>query len=73
MERYWVTWVDLVFALKEDAIFSLLVVHVVKSEALEGVPVVDVEITFSSDPKEKAHASVDASVAGLVLSFSRYA
>lgn len=45
----------------------------VKSETLEGVLVVDVEETFSSDPKEKAFTSASVSVIDPIFLFFCYA
>lgn len=52
VERYWEARVELVYALKEGATSSSLVVHVVKTEQVEDVFVVDVEEILSGEPKE---------------------
>lgn len=73
VDRYKETRVEVVSTLKEGAISSLLANYVVKSEALEGAPMVDVEETFSSDSNEKAPTSTTANAASLVYLHSRYA
>lgn len=71
VEGYLESQVELVSTLEEGAIFNLLAVLMVKSEAPKGALVVDVEEIFLVDSKEKASAS--ASAVGLVYPFSRYA
>lgn len=59
--------------MKKCTIYNLLVVLMVKLEALEKILVVDVEETSSSDHKEKVRASAFVSTVDLVHSLSRYA
>ena len=73
VERYWETWVELVFALKEGATSSLMVVSEVKSEVPEEVYVVDVEGAFPGEPKDKGLTPATASTLSPILLLSRYA
>lgn len=47
------SWVELIFALKEDASFSSLAFLVVKTKQAEGFFIVDVEGNFPNESKEK--------------------
>lgn len=63
---------ELLSTLMKGATLSLLAVRVVKSEALEGAPVMDVEEVFLADSKEKAPSSAFASAMDPVHPLSRY-
>lgn len=51
VKRYWETHVELVSALKEDTASSLMAVHEIKMEVLEGIYVVDIKKTSTDEPK----------------------
>ena len=67
MERYWETRVELLSALKEDVVSSLMAVPEVKSEVSEGVYVVDVEGASPSEPNDKGSAPAAASTSSPIL------
>lgn len=59
-------------ALKEDMASSLLAEPMVKTEQAESIFVVDVEITFRSEPKKNIFASASTSTPDLIFPLSRY-
>ena len=72
MERYWETRIELISALKEGAISSLMAVLEVKSEVLEGAYVVDVEGASPGEPLAKYHAPATTSTSSRLLPLFRY-
>ena len=73
VERYWETRVELVFALKEDASSSLMVVLQFKTEVPEGVYVVDVEGASHDEPMAKGYTPAAASLLSPMLPLFCYA
>ena len=73
MERYWNTQVELVSALKEDAMSSSLVALVVKMKQAENVFVMNVEGVFPSEPKKNVSSSISASASSPIFSLLHYA
>ena len=73
MERFWKIRVELVFTLKEGGTSSSLATFVLKPKQAEGVVVMDVEGSFSGEPKDYAPVSTSANMWSPSLPFSRYA
>ena len=61
---------ELVSALKEGAVSSSLVPHLVKTKKAENVFVENVEKTFPSEAKENVHASTSASTLNPIFPLS---